>query len=120
MKCIKCGIEIPDDSVSCPNCGQSTTDINHKEKGQTKNMFLKAILIVIAIGIWMLVFQNLGVIPVTQNVIVKNTVDVSGYVGIGNTVDVNLEEINGHSNVFFNNPGRGEKDKYYVLPVTVE
>ena len=103
MKCNKCGREIPEDSLFCPDCGT-----------------LKGILVVIALGIWMLVLQNLGVIPVTQDVKVKNMVDVSGRVDIGSSVDVNLQYINGRSDVFFNNPGRGEKDKYYVIPVTVE
>lgn len=66
----------------------------------------------IAVGIWMLVLQNLGVIPVAQK--------VSGNVDIDNTVDINLQEINGRSDVFFNNPMRGDDDKYYRIPVTTE
>ena len=63
----------------------------------------------------------------TQNVYVKggclevdNTLSVRGTVDVGNSVDVNLQYINGQRDVFFNNPKRGEKDKYYVLPVTAE
>lgn len=87
-----------------------------------KKLSLKTILVVIATGIWVNALQNLGVIPIKQKVIVTNEVDayVSGSVSVDNTVDVNLCEINNHSNVFFNNPRRGEKDKYYVIPVSVE
>jgi len=38
----------------------------------------------------------------------------------GIKVDVNLQEINGRSDVFFNNPKRGDDNKYYLIPVTVE
>lgn len=48
------------------------------------------------------------------------TGDVKGEVDVNNCVQVDLREINGHSDVFFNNPRRGERDKYYVLPVTIE
>ena len=94
---------------------------------KSKNISLKAILIAIGLGIWVMVLQNAGVIPTKQNVYVKGgyidadvngTVDVRGSVDIDNTVDINIEEINGQSDVFFNNPGRGHNDKYYRLPVT--
>lgn len=74
---------------------------------KSKNIPLKAILIVIGAGIWVLVLQNSGIIPTSQNVRVINTVDVDGTVGIngtvdvsgdvsvGNTVDVNIDEILG-------------------------
>ena len=71
-------------------------------------------------GIWMLVLQNLGVIPVAQDVRVKKTVKVSGNVDVDNTVDINLQEINGRNDVFFNNPMRGDDDKFYRIPVTTE
>ncbi|AHW61452.1 hypothetical protein FH5T_01330 [Draconibacterium orientale] len=89
---------------------------------KSKNISLKAILIIIAIGIWVIIFQNAGIIPTNQNVRVINSVDayVSGSVDVDNTVDINIHEINGHRDVFFNNPRRGEKNKYYVLPVSTE
>lgn len=76
------------------------------------------------IGIWMIVLQNAGLIPVNQNVKVVNEVrayvrgsvdaNVSGNVSIDNTVDINIQEINGKSNVFYQ-----DKDgAYMVLPVT--
>ena len=76
------------------------------------SLSLKAILLAIAVGIWVLVLQNLGILTATQ--------DVSGTVDVGNSVDVNLQYINGRRDVFFNNPSRGDKDKYYLIPVTVE
>lgn len=56
----------------------------------------KALLWIIAIGIWLIVLQNLGIIPIEQKVAIPstvdayvvNTVDVQGYVDVGNTVDV--------------------------------
>jgi hypothetical protein len=87
------------------------------------------LFIILIVGVWALVLQNAGIIPTKQNVYVKGgfiDADVSGSVDIDNTVDVsgevdvNIEAINGHRNVFFNNPSRGEKDKYYVIPVSNE
>ena len=70
---------------------------------------LKLILSAIAIGVWTLVFQNLGLIPNIQKVRVVNEVDanvantikadVSGSVSIDNTVDVNIHQINGYNQV---------------------
>ena len=79
---------------------------------KSKNISLKAILIAIGLGIWVMVLQNAGVIPTKQNVYVKGgyidadvngTVDVSGSVSIDNTVDINLEQINGRSDCFYKN-----------------
>ena len=121
MECKNCGKEIPEDSTFCPNCGRPINNTNRNyKKNQLKNLSLKSILVIIAIGIWMLVLQNLGVIPVAQDVRVKKTVKVSGNVDVDNTVDINLQEINGRNDVFFNNPMRGDDDKYYRIPVTTE
>ena len=74
--------------------------------------------------------QNTGLLPKNQNVIVVNEIEakvrgnvdasVYGTVSVENMVDVNIDAINGHYDVFFNNPSRGENDKYYLLPITVE
>lgn len=92
MKCKNCGKEIPDDSTFCPNCGNPINSIERcNKKFELKNLSLKSILVIIAIGIWMLVLQNLGIIPVTQDVRVKNTIDadVSGRVYVdGGTISV--------------------------------
>lgn len=89
-------------------------------------------IIIAAIGIWLIALQNFGVFGkklqkvyvvggyidanVTGYVDIENTVDVN----VENTVDVNLEYINGHSDVFFNNPRRGDNNKYYRIPVVTE
>lgn len=91
---------------------------------KSKNLSLKGILIIMTIGIWAIVLQNAGVIPTNQNVKVVNEVDayvrgsvdadVSGSVSIDNTVDINIQEINGKSNVFY----QDRDGEYMVLPVT--
>lgn len=81
MKCFKCGAEIPEDSAFCPNCGKPTKNVKRDYKiKKSFNLSLKGILIIIALGIWMLVLQNLGIIPVAQ--------EISGTVEIGNHVIV--------------------------------
>ena len=121
MTCSKCGKDIPEDSIFCPNCGILMQNSNNTyEHKKTFNLSFKGILIVIAVGIWMLVLQNFVFFTTVRDVKVKNTVDVSGAVDVGNSVDVNLQYINGRSDVFFNNPRRGEEEKYYRIPVTVE
>ena len=84
---------------------------------------------IIAIGIWVIVLQNMGVIPTSQNVKVLNQVDIEGEVSvsggslsvtgeveanIGNTVDVNISEINGHSNAFYDHGYNGVYDRIPV------
>lgn len=44
------------------------------------NLSLKGILLFIAIGIWLLVLQNAGIIPTSHRVEVINTVEVRGSV----------------------------------------
>lgn len=63
----------------------------------------------IAVGIWIVVFQNFGLITNIQKVKIVNAVnanventikaDVSGSVSINNTVDVNIHQINGYNQV---------------------
>lgn len=69
---------------------------------KSKNISLKAILIAIGLGIWVMVLQNAGVIPTKQNVYVKGgyidadvngTVDVRGSVDVDNTVSVSIDEV---------------------------
>ena len=118
MECKYCGMQIPDDAGFCPKCGGKI------KKRRLPALSQKYLLLAIAVGVWIIVFQNLGVIPVSQNVSVKNKVDmtgdVKGEVDVNNCVQVDLREINGHSDVFFNNPRLGDNNKYYVLPVTIE
>ncbi len=76
----------------------------------------RLVLIVIALGIWAIVLQNAGVIPTNQNVRVVNSIDahVNGSVSVDNTIDVNLESINGHSNAFYD---FGGNKNYVRIPV---
>jgi len=73
---------------------------------KSKNISLKAILIAIGVGIWIMVLQNAGVIPTKQNVFIKggnvnvsgsvdidNTVKVTGSVDVDNTVSVSIDEV---------------------------
>lgn len=65
---------------------------------KSKNISLKAILIVIGLGIWVIVLQNAGVIPTKQNVYVKGgyiDADVNGTVDVDNTVSVSIDEVLG-------------------------
>lgn len=80
---------------------------------KSSNISLKAILIVIAVGIWAIVLQNAGIIPTNQNVKVVNEVDayvrgkvnVDGSVSVDNTVAVSIEEVLGKDGkkYYFNN-----------------
>lgn len=88
---------------------------------KSKNISLKAILIIIAVGLWITVFQNAGIIPTEQRVRVTNTVDanasVTGEVEIENTVDVNIEAINGYNTVTTGNGTHSVFPYGYMLPV---
>lgn len=75
-------------------------------ESKSKNISLKAILIIMTIGIWAIFLQNAGIIPTSQKVRVVNTVDtyvnggnidadVSGSVSVDNEVDVDIRKING-------------------------
>ena len=87
----------------------------------------KSLVCIATIGVWVLVLQNFGVIPTTvQSVWVENTIDanvtgnvdaeVTGCVDVKNTVDINVSEINGYSNCFYDNSSR-HPHKYYRIPV---
>jgi hypothetical protein len=93
-------------------------------ENQLNKSSLNIILIVIAVGIWAIVLQNAGVIPTDQNVKVVNEIDanvrgsvdadVSGSVQIDNTVDINIEAINGKTNAFYDHNYDGN---YNRIPV---
>ncbi len=84
--------------------------------------FLRNLLILIAVGIWIIVLQNSGIIPQFSSmavhtsgaVTVKGEVDVMNTVYIKGNVDANLESINGYAK-FYKDPRTGE---FYVIPVT--
>ena len=76
---------------------------NKKEANQSKwknllkgkNLSIKALLIVIAVGIWTSVLQNTGIIPSAgkQVYVLGGDIDanVSGAVDVRNTVDVDVQ-----------------------------
>ncbi len=69
------------------------------------------LIVALAVGVWVIVLQNSGIIPrvetqyvkvanivaVRGSVDVDNTVDVRGSVDVDNTVDMNLSEVVGYS-----------------------
>lgn len=91
---------------------------------KSKNISLKAILIAIGAGIWVIVLQNAGIIPKlagtengTQTVYVTGgniDADVSGSVSVDNTVDMNIESVNGHRNAFYGPSKNGNYDALHV------
>jgi uncharacterized membrane-anchored protein len=84
--------------------------------------FIKIALTLLVVGVWILVFQNAGIIPPAkpQVVVADSAIRVMGEVDVVNTVyikgsvDANIESINGYSK-FYKDPRTGE---YYVLPTT--
>jgi hypothetical protein len=91
----------------------------------TKSNSFRLLIIIIAIGIWIIVLQNAGLIPTNQTVYVKGgyidagvngTVNVKGTVDVDNTIDVNLQKINGKSNVFYDHAGDGHYERIPVYP----
>jgi hypothetical protein len=87
-----------------------------------KNKYLIIILITILIGIWGVFLQNLGIIPTVNNVIVLNPIKIKGSVyvagevdaNINKTVDINISEINGNSNSFYDHGYNGVYDRIPV------
>lgn len=73
---------------------------------------------VCAVGIWLLVIQNyFGSEDTAQRVyVVGGDIDanVSGRVGVVNTVDVNVAAVNGHSNAFYGPNKDGTYDAIHV------
>lgn len=72
----------------------------------TSDNSLKIIFIIIAVGIWAIVLQNAGIVPLEQNVRIVNTVDtqvnggfvkVSGNVEIDNStpIPISIDEVLG-------------------------
>lgn len=92
MNCKHCNRLIPADSKYCPYCGSENRLGNSEQRKfcVPTNFSLRTILLAIAIGIWILVLQNLGIIPVSQRVNVTNEVEIDGSVSIDNTVDVSV------------------------------
>jgi len=89
---------------------------------EISSRFVKTTLISIAVGIWIIVFQNFGIFPrftpieITSEEPLKVTgeVDVNNTVTVKGSLNVNLESINGYTK-FYKDPRTGE---YYVIPIT--
>lgn len=89
---------------------------------RTHIKFIKTALVLIAVGVWIIVLQNAGILPqISPQVVVADSalrvmgeVDVNNTVFVKGAVDVNIESINGYSK-FYKDPRTGE---YYVIPVT--
>lgn len=72
-----------------------------------KDWSLKVLLLIIAIGVWVNVFQNMSVGNKTYRVDVMNEIEanvrgevnaqVQGSVNVDNVVDINLEQVIGHT-----------------------
>lgn len=83
---------------------------------------IKFLLLFIALGIWVQVFQNFGFFGTKNVKVTGGYVSVSGSVDIDRTidvnvtneVDVNLEAINGKRNAFYDFRGNQE---YVRIPV---
>ena len=86
---------------------------------ESKKPSNRPILILIALGIWAIVIQNTGLFPSGQKVEIINSVavhgevEVNGKVNIDNTVDINIERINGHKSFYDHN----YDGKYNRIPV---
>lgn len=89
------------------------------------NIFVRAYhnthlwIVLTCFGVWILVFQNIGTNGVQNVYVVGGELDanVSGNVSVDNTVDVNLYEINGYRNCFYNRFIE-HPDDYYRIPVS--
>jgi hypothetical protein len=79
---------------------------------------IKYWLIIGSIGVWVIVLQNFGVFgKKTQKVYVTGgdiDADVRGYVSVDNTVDVNIEAVNGYRNAFYGPSYDGTYDAIHV------
>jgi hypothetical protein len=117
--------EVLSDEVRVDNNLNAQINNNKKEN----YVFRNVLLFFIAAGVWGMFMQNMGLfVPsddYTQKVRVVNTVDtevqgsvrVNGSVSVDNTVDINIEQINGISNVFYRQSG-DRSGQYYRLPVS--
>ena len=75
-------------------------------------LFNKIMLVTIAVGVWLIVLQNFGIfnekgsaapVRIVNAVGIEGPVTVEGSVEVGNTVDINISEINGYRNFYDHN-----------------
>ena len=106
------------------NSTNNKNELPIKANNKKRDLVFGILMTFIGIGIWGIFLQNMGFfVPnedYAQKVKVVNTVDVEGSVRvdggyliteIDGTVDINIEQINGYSSVFYRQDG-----KYYLLP----
>ena len=76
-------------------------------------------IVIMCIGVWVLVFQNFGTRGAKDVYVVGGEIEsqIKGNVSVDNTVDVNLHEINGYRNCFYNNYAKHPND-YYRIPIS--
>ena len=76
-------------------------------------------IVLTCLGVWILVFLNIGSKGVKPVYVVGGDIDadVSGTVSVDNTVNVNLHEINGYRNCFYNSYSKHPND-YYRIPIS--
>lgn len=71
-----------------------------------------------ALGIWLLVIQNFFVGEDTAQLVYvvggNISADVNGSVDVCNTVDINIESVNGHRNAFYGPNYDGSYDAIHV------
>lgn len=91
-----------------------------KIKRNANNLFHSQLfwIQVCAIGIWLLVIQNFfGGEDTAQRVYVVGgniSADVNGSVDVSNTVDINIESVNGYRNAFYGPSNDGSYDAIHV------
>lgn len=64
-------------------------------KKNESNTYNRTILILIAIGVWFLVLQNMGVMVGSRKVKLDEPIRVKGDMEVKNTVDVNVSKVLG-------------------------
>ncbi|HIZ81771.1 MAG TPA: zinc ribbon domain-containing protein [Candidatus Mediterraneibacter pullistercoris] len=97
MKCIKCGRDIPDDSLFCPECGakQEAADIRIQTKAGINTGWLKIVLPVIAV----LFVAGAGIILYNQSAKSERTPETSGT--SGNAAEMSEEDFIQNSKQMF-------------------
>ena len=66
MYCTKCGREMSDDDVYCPNCGSSVHGYNTPKKDSTMFTVIKVFMIISCVVYGFALFPLLWMVPMTQ------------------------------------------------------
>jgi hypothetical protein len=88
-----------------------------------ENKIKIGLLAIIAVGIWIQIFQTFNQSTTTQNVSVVSTVNVNDVTPKSTTpIDVNISSINGNKSAFFNEYGNqqfGGAYQYDRIPIHI-